>query len=70
MNRPMSELIECIGSDRDPTIGALLDVAGRIWSDAALDRSASAWGQLAPGSDDRADAIRFALTAMRGSDRD
>ena len=68
MISPMPELVECVADGRDPTLVELLHVAGQIWIDGAPDRSAFAWAQLQPASDDRAVAIRFALAAMRGGD--
>lgn len=69
MSLPMPQLIDCVAHDRDPTIAELLDVAGRIWVEAGVDRSAFAWGRLPPASDDRALAVRAALVALRGVER-
>ena len=68
MISPLPELIECVATGRDPTVSELFHVAGQIWIDGAPDRSAFAWGQLQPSSNDRASAIRLALAAMRGGD--
>ncbi|RYF07236.1 MAG: hypothetical protein EOO77_26025 [Oxalobacteraceae bacterium] len=68
MISPLPELIECVATGRDPTVAELFHVAGRIWIDSAPDRSAFAWEQLQPASDDRTTAIRLALVATRGGD--
>jgi hypothetical protein len=68
MISPLPELIDCVATGRDPTVSELFHVAGRIWIDGAPDRSAFAWRQLQPSSDDRASAIRLALAAMRGGE--
>lgn len=64
----MSELLDCLANGRDPTIHELHVVARGIWTQGAADRSAFMWDRMNPVSQDRAQALRAALAALRGSD--
>jgi hypothetical protein len=67
--QPMSfSLISCVAAGRDPTVPELFDLAERMWTESATDRSAFAWGQLHPASTDRVVALRSALVAFSGSE--
>jgi len=67
MNLPEQALIDCVATGRDPTLQELLDVAERIWRETGQSRSAFAWRDVPSAADARAQAIRLALTALRGS---
>lgn len=60
-------VIDCVASDRAPTIQELFHVAERIWIDGASDRSAFRWGRLAPADPAKLMALRAAQVALRGS---
>ena len=61
-------VIDCVASDRAPTVQELFHVAGRIWADGASDRSAFRWGSLAPTAPDRLRSLRAAQVALLGSE--
>ncbi|GHH26103.1 hypothetical protein GCM10008023_40210 [Sphingomonas glacialis] len=61
-------VIDCVASDRAPTIQELFHVAERIWTDGASDRSAFRWGRLAPTDPARLLSLRAAQMALMGSD--
>lgn len=63
-------LVDCVTNGREPTVGELFGMAGRIWCETAAERSAFAWEQLEPASEQRVVAIRLPLTAMRGAAQD
>lgn len=65
-----AQLIDCIGADRDPTVGELFLQAELMWIDGASGRSTFAWGQLAPGSGERLMALRGAQLALIGNGDD
>ena len=60
-------VIDCVASDRAPTIQELFHVAERIWLDGAADRSAFRWGHLAPADPSKLMALRAAQAALLGS---
>ena len=70
-NSPLmpDEIIECMGTGRDPTVQELYAVAERIWTDGSAGRSALSWGRLALNSGDRLKAIRGAQLALYGDER-
>ena len=61
------EVIECVSEGRDPTVQELFSLAGRIWQDGAAERSAFAWGRLAPSDPERLCALRAAVAASAGT---
>lgn len=63
------EIIECMGTGRNPTVQELYAVAERIWTDGSAGRSALSWGRLALNSGDRLKAIRGAQLALCGDER-
>lgn len=62
------EVIECVSEGRDPTAQELRRLAERIWQESAADRSAFAWGRLAPFDPERLCCLRAAMIAARGSE--
>ena len=60
-------VIDCVASDRAPTVQELFHVAERIWADGAADRSAFRWGSLAPTDPDKLMSLRAAQLALLGS---
>jgi hypothetical protein len=69
--QPMSfPLISCVATGRDPTVPELFDLAERMWTESAADRSAFAWGELHPACTDRVVALRSALVAFSGIEKD
>lgn len=67
MDLPSQALVDCVATGRDPTVQELFDVAERIWSEVGQVRSAVAPAGLPSESEGRAQAIRLALVALRGS---
>ena len=51
-NSPLmpDEIIECMGTGRNPTVQELYAVAERIWTDGSAGRSALSWGRKATGT--------------------
>ena len=62
-------VIDCVASDRAPTIREIFHVAERIWTDGASDRSAFSWDRLAPTDPAKLMSLRAAQMALLGSDR-
>lgn len=62
-------VIDCVATDRAPTVQELFHVAERIWTEGASDRSAFRWGRLAPTDPARLRSLRAAQMALLGSDR-
>ncbi|MGY2737282.1 hypothetical protein ACVWYO_005015 [Sphingomonas sp. UYP23] len=60
-------VIDCVGSNRAPTVQELFHVAERIWTDGASDRSAIRWGRLAPTDPAKLMSLRAAQAALLGS---
>ena len=60
-------VIDCVATDRQPSVQELFCVAQRIWSDGAANRSALRWGRLAPTDAQKLLALRAAHIAMCGS---
>jgi hypothetical protein len=61
-------VIDCMASDRAPTIRELIHVAERIWAEGAADRSALRWGCLAPPDLGKLMSLRAAQVALLGSE--
>lgn len=61
------EIVDCMANGRTPTAQELHDVAERIWTDGAANRSAFGWARLDANSIERVSAFRNALTALVGS---
>jgi hypothetical protein len=61
-------VIDCMASDRAPTIQELIQVAERIWAEGAADRSAFRWGRLAPADPGKLMSLRAAQVALLGSE--
>ncbi len=61
----ISEVIDCMSEDREPSVQDLFRVAERIWSEGAPNRSAFAWGSL-PAAE-RVQSLRAAQLALRGA---
>lgn len=61
-------VIDCISSDRAPTIQELFHVAERIWAEGAANRSAIRWGCLAPTDPTKLMSLRAAQAALLGSE--
>ena len=60
------ELVECFASGIPPTCTQLVQLAARIWSEAARHRSAFTWSELPLEAADRLFALRFAALALNG----
>ncbi len=60
------QLVDCMANGRDPTARELFDVAERIWTDGAAERSTFSWEDLHPKSSDRLIAFRSAQLALSG----
>ena len=60
-------VIDCVATNREPSVQELFRVAQRIWSDAAADRSAFRWGRLASSDTEKLHALRAAQIALCGS---
>ncbi len=60
-------VIDCVATDREPSVQELFRVAERIWSDGAANRSAFRWGRLASGDTEKLLALRAAQIALCGS---
>lgn len=60
-------VIDCVASDRAPTVQELFHVAELIWVEGAVDRSAFRWGRLAPSDPDKLMSLRAAQAALLGS---
>ncbi|WP_010165317.1 hypothetical protein [Sphingomonas sp. PAMC 26617] len=60
-------VIDCMASDRPPTVQELFHVAERIWAEGAADRSAFRWGRLAPTDPAKLLSLRAAQAALLGS---
>ncbi|WP_029624172.1 hypothetical protein [Sphingomonas sp. PAMC 26617] len=60
-------VIDCVATDRQPSVQELFRVAQRIWSDGAADRSAFRWSCLAPTDTKKLLALRAAQIALSGS---
>lgn len=60
-------VIDCVATDREPSVQELFRVAERIWSDGAANRSAFRWGRLAPTDAEKLLALRAAQIALSGS---
>ncbi|WP_242141036.1 hypothetical protein [Sphingomonas sp. TREG-RG-20F-R18-01] len=60
-------VIDCVATDRQPSVQELFRVAQRIWLDGAADRSAFRWGRLAPTDAEKLLALRAAQVALSGS---
>lgn len=71
MKPPLStiapEVIDCIGTGRDPSADEVLRVADQIWTDLRGTRSAFAWGDLMPDSAERLLTLRAAQVALAGN---
>ncbi len=63
-------VIDCMASDRAPTLQELLHVAERIWADGAADRSAFRWKRLEATDPEKLMSLRAAQTALLGSGSD
>ena len=61
------EVVDCVSEGRDLTIAELFRLAERIWLDGAAERSAFAWGQLAPSDPERLSSLRAAVAAAVGT---
>lgn len=59
-------VIDCVATDRAPTVQELFHVAERIWEDGAVDRSVFRWGRLAATDPDKLMALRAAQVALLG----
>ena len=68
MRRPgvPADLIDCLSAGRRPTVPELMRMAERVWIEGAPERSTAAWKRLSDLSEDRANAVRFALVALCG----
>lgn len=60
-------VIDCLETDRQPSVEELFRVAQRIWSDGATNGSAFRWGRLAPTDTEKLLALRAAQLALSGS---
>jgi hypothetical protein len=60
-------VIDCVATNRAPTVKELFHVAERIWGEGAADRSTLRWGRLAPTDPDKLMALRAAQIALLGS---
>ena len=60
-------VIDCVATDRAPTVQELGHVAQRIWAEGAAGRSAFRWGRLAPDDPQKLYALRAAHAALLGS---
>lgn len=60
-------VIDCVASDRAPTVQELFHVAELIWTEGAADLSASRWGRLTPADPDKLMSLRAAQVALLGS---
>lgn len=60
-------VIDCVATDRAPTVQELFHVAERIWAEGGADRLAFRWVCLAPTDPDRLTALRAAQVALVGS---
>lgn len=60
-------VIDCVASDRAPTVQELFRVAELIWLEGAGDRSAFRWGRLTPTDSAKLMALRAAQAALLGS---
>lgn len=63
-------VIDCMASDRAPTLEELFHVAERIWADGAADRSAFRWKHLAATDPEKLMSLRAAQTALLGCGSD
>jgi hypothetical protein len=61
-------VIDCIASDRSPTVHELFHVAERIWTDAGAATSTSSWSELPVDGVERLASLRAAKAALSGSD--
>ena len=59
-------VIDCMASDRAPTVRELFTVAERIWMESAPDRSAFGWARLNATDPDKLMALRAANAALLG----
>ena len=57
-------LIACMADRREPTVHELFSVAGKVWTDGAAERSASAWDRLSSNDADLVRALRAAQAAL------
>lgn len=60
-------VIDCVASDRGPTVQELVRVAERIWAEGAADRSAFRWDRLPASDPDKLMSLRAAQAALLGS---
>ena len=60
-------VIDCMASDRAPTISELFGVAERIWKEGAVGRSAYSWSRLDATDPEKLMALRAAKVALLGS---
>lgn len=60
-------VVDCVASDREPTVQELFQVAQRIWTEGAADRSAFRWGMLPSAGSEKLLALRAAQVALSGS---
>jgi len=60
-------VIDCVATDRPPTVQELFQVAQRIWTDGAANRSAFRWGCLPSTDPEKLTALRAAQVALLGA---
>jgi hypothetical protein len=60
-------VIDCVATDREPTVQELFQVAQRIWAEGAADRPAFRWGILPPTDTEKLLALSAAYVALSGS---
>jgi hypothetical protein len=60
-------LIDCVATGREPSAVELVELADRVWSEAADRRSAFDWDGRPTRTMDRVIALRAARLAFRGS---
>jgi hypothetical protein len=60
-------VIDCMATDREPSVQELFQVAQRIWTEGAPDRSAFRWGILPSADSEKLVALRAAHVALSGS---
>ncbi|GAY19510.1 MULTISPECIES: hypothetical protein [Sphingomonadaceae] len=60
-------VIDCVATDREPTVQELFHVAQRIWAEGAANRSVFRWDCLPPTDTEKLLALRAAQAALSGS---
>lgn len=67
-NTPLiaDQIVACVSSARAPTLFELTEVAARIWTEGARDRSRVLWDRLTTDANERHVALRAAQLALAG----